>query len=79
MLNQIIVEELSHVSSQLEMIPSSRSLLSRDKRLPLDTWNRSGVQENVFLEINFLRLIHLEILQRISSEDVQRTRDAAPG
>ena len=29
---------LSHVSSQLEMIPSSRALLSRDKRLPLDTW-----------------------------------------
>ena len=42
------------------MIPSSRALLSRDKRLPLDTWNQSGVQENVF-EINFLRLIHLEI------------------
>ena len=39
---------LSHVSSQLVMIPSSRSLLSRDKRLPLDTWNQSGIQENVF-------------------------------
>ena len=38
---------LSHVSSQPEMIPSSRSLLSRDKRLPLDTWNQSGLQENV--------------------------------
>ena len=39
---------LSHVSSQLAMIPSSRSMLSRDKRLPLDTWNTSGPQENVF-------------------------------
>ena len=39
---------LSHVSSQPEMIPSSRVLLSRDKRLPLDAWNQSGVQENVF-------------------------------
>ena len=48
---------LSHVSSQLEMvpissqpemIPISRALLSGDKRLPLDTWNQSGVQENVF-------------------------------
>ena len=39
---------LSLVSSQPEMIPSSRSLLSRDKRLRLDTWNQSGVQENVF-------------------------------
>ena len=39
---------LSHVSSQPAMIPSSRSILSRDKRLPLDTWNQSGLQENVF-------------------------------
>ena len=39
---------LSYVSSQLAMIPSSRSVLSRDKRLPLDTWNTSGLQENVF-------------------------------
>ena len=44
------------------MIPSSRSLLSRDKRLPLDTCNQSGLQENVFLEINFPRLIHPEII-----------------
>ena len=53
---------LSHVSSQPAMIPSSRSMLSRDKRLPLDTWNQSGLHENVFLEINFLRLIHPEII-----------------
>ena len=39
---------LSYVSSQPEMIPSSRSMLSHDKRLPLDTWNTSGLQENVF-------------------------------
>ena len=39
---------LSHVSSQPVMIPSSRSLCSRDQRLPLDTWNQSGLQENVF-------------------------------
>ena len=30
------------------MIPSSRTMLSRGKRLPLDTWNTSGLQENVF-------------------------------
>ena len=53
---------LSHVPSQPEVIPSSRSMLSRDKRLPLDTWNQSGLQENVFLQINFLRLIHFEII-----------------
>ena len=42
---------LSHVSSQPEMIPSSGALHSRDKRLRLDTWNQSGVEESVFLEI----------------------------
>ena len=31
---------LSHVSSQPEMIPMSRALPSRDKRLPFDTWNQ---------------------------------------
>ena len=39
---------LSHVSSPPAMIPSSRSMLSRDKRLPRDAWNTSGIQENVF-------------------------------
>ena len=52
---------LSHVSSQPAMIQSSRALLSRDKRLPHDTWNQSGSQET-FLEITFLRLIHPEII-----------------
>ena len=33
--------------SQPAAIPSSRSMLSRDKRLPLDTWNTSGPWENV--------------------------------
>ena len=36
---------LSHVSSELVMIPSSPSLLSRDRRLPLDTCNQSEFQE----------------------------------
>ena len=40
--------EKSHVSSQPARIPSPRSMLSCDKRLPLDTWNRCGSQENVF-------------------------------
>ena len=41
---------LSLVPSQPEVIPSSSSsssMLSRDKRLPFDTWNTSGLQENV--------------------------------
>ena len=39
---------LSHVPSQPEVIPSSSSMLGRDKRLLLDTWNVPGLQENVF-------------------------------
>ena len=38
---------LSHVPSQPEVIPSSSSMLSRDKRLPFDAWNALGLQENV--------------------------------
>ena len=69
---------LSHVSSQLVRIPSSRSLLSRDKRLPLDTWNQSGLQENVFgnqfSTIDSPRYYS----QRIQPDDVQRNREAVP-
>ena len=39
---------LSYVSTPPGLTPSSRSMLSRDKRLPLDTWNTSGLQENFF-------------------------------
>ena len=53
---------LTHASSQPEMIPSSRALLNRDKRLPLDTWNQSGLQEKRSWKSSFLRLIHPEII-----------------
>ena len=33
MWNQITVEDLSHVSSKPEMIPSSRALLSRGQKI----------------------------------------------
>ena len=52
---------LSHVSSQPSMIPRICALPSRDKRLPLDTWNQSGLQENV-LGHQFSTLIHREII-----------------
>ena len=41
--------QFSHVPSQPAVIPSPRSMLSCDKRLPLDTLNLSGSQENVFV------------------------------
>ena len=67
---------LSHVSSQLAMIWSSRALLSRDKRLPLDTWNQPGLQENV-LGNQFSTCDHLQIfLREIQSDDVHRNRKA---
>ena len=51
---------LSHVSSQPEMIPSSRALLSRDKDCRL-TRGINPEYRKTFVEIHFLRLIHLEI------------------
>ena len=39
---------LSYVPSVTPGMQSSRSTLSCDKRLPLDTWNTSGLQEDVF-------------------------------
>ena len=44
---------LSCVSSELVVIPSYRSMLSRDKRLLLHTRNASELQENVFGNQNF--------------------------
>ena len=41
-------KRLSHVPSQPEVIPSSSSMQSRDKRLPFDTWNALGLQVNCF-------------------------------
>ena len=40
--------KFSHVSSQQARIPSPRSMQSCHKRLPPDTWNRSGSKANVF-------------------------------
>ena len=71
MCNQIIVEGCL-------TIPSSRALLSRDKRLPLDTWNQSGLQENVFG--NKISTFHSprDYSHRIQSDDAQRNREAVP-
>ena len=70
---------LSYASGQRSIIPSSRSPLSRDKRLPLDTWNASGLQEKTFLVINFLRLIHpRDHHQGIHPYAPQRERGSVP-
>ena len=69
---------LSHVSSQLVMIPSSRALLSRDKRLPLDTWSQFGFQENVFGNLCSACDSPRDHPRRIQSDDVHRNREAVP-
>ena len=60
------------------MIPSSHSLLSRDKRLPLDTWDQYGLQENVFGNPFSTFDSPRNYSQRIQCVDVQRNREAVP-
>ena len=40
--------KLSHVPSQTAVVPSPRSMLSRDQSLRSDTWSLSGTQGYVF-------------------------------
>ena len=78
-VESIFCGKLCHVSSQLVRIPSSRALLSREKRLPHDTWNQCGLQENVFGNQCSAFDSSRDFPQRISSDDVQRNREAALG
>ena len=39
---------ISHVPSQPAVVPIPRSMLSRDRSMPFDTWNLSETQGNVF-------------------------------
>ena len=69
----------SHVSSQSLMITECSLFApaaTKDCRL---THGINLDYRKTFLEVNFLRLIHPEIiLKRIQSDDVQRNREAAP-
>ena len=47
--------KLSHVPSQLAVIPSPRSMPSRDKRLPLDTWILSETGKRVWQSTSYVR------------------------
>ena len=70
---------LSHISGQLVLIPSSRSMFSRDRRMPLDSCNQSGLQENV-VENQFSTVDSPRYHpQRSQSDDVQRNREAVLG
>ena len=58
---------MSYVSSQPAMIPSSHSMLSCDKRLPLDTWDLSVGHRESFLAIHVLCSVITNTLSRNSS------------
>ena len=45
---QWTIEIMRYSPSQPVVVPSPRSMLSRDRSMPLDTWNLSGTQGNVF-------------------------------
>ena len=47
-LESICSGKLSHVPSEPTVVPSLRSLLSRDRSMSPDLWNLSGTQGNVF-------------------------------
>ena len=53
-------------------------MLSRDKRLLLDTWNTSGLQENCFGNHVSTFDSPRDYPQRIQYDDVQRNREAVP-
>ena len=49
MLNKITVENvLTFPVNRPAVVPSPRSVLSRDRRMPFDTWNLSETLGNVF-------------------------------
>ena len=64
--------------SQPTTIPSYRSLLSRDKRPPLDTWNAPGPQENVFVN-QFSALIRQHHYQGIHHSTTPRATGSVTG
>ena len=50
------MEKLSHVPSQPAVVPSPRSMLSRDRSMSLASWTLSWTQGNVF--VNPRHMIH---------------------
>ena len=72
--NRIIVEDCLTFPVNLWWF----RVLSRDKRLPLDTWNASGSQETFFGNQFSTFDSPRDYPQRIQSDDVQRNREAVP-
>ena len=60
--------KFSHVPSQPAVIPSPRSMLSRDRSMPFDTWNLSETQKTFFLAIHVLCSIQHRLVARGEDE-----------
>ena len=55
--------KLSHVPSQPAVVPSPRSMLSRDRSMPFDTWKLSETQGNVFFGQSTSHVRFIKVLQ----------------
>ena len=78
MWNQIIVESCLTFPVNMQWFRVLGPCLAATKRLPLDTWNQSGVQENFFGNQFSTFDSPRDHSQRIQSEDVQRNQEAVP-
>ena len=58
---------ISHVPSQPAVVPIPRSMLSRDRSMPFDTWNLSETQGNVFWQSTSHVRFNTDSLSRNSS------------
>ena len=74
---ELRVDEVS-VQKLREIDETSQQLTSQLQQMPLDTWNQSGVQENVFGYQYSTFDSPRDHIQRIPSDDVERNREAAP-
>ena len=66
-IESICSGKLSHVPSQPAVVPSLRSMLSRDHSLQPDTWNLSGTQGNVLWQSTCYACFITDTLSRKSS------------
>ena len=74
---ELRVHEVS-VQKLREIDETIQQLTSQLQQIPLDTWNQSGLQENVFGNQFSTFDSPKDHPQRIPSDDVERNREAAP-
>ena len=70
--DEVSVQKLRDIDETIQQ------LTSQFQQIPLDTWNQSGLQENVFGNQFSTFDSPRDHPQRIPSDDVERNREAAP-